>query len=228
MRIATAGSRKPRGGSEAKSRSRNGQPGNDPAANQEQRTDRVDTRIAILDATEQIMLKEGYCGVSSRKVASAAGLKSQLLHYYFRSMDDLFIAVFQRLEDRFSEAFAHAMASPRPIRELWALNMDATSTRLIFEFNALASHQPTIRSLIARSVRNDRVNLTAALTGFLKRSGKTTDQLPPKILAFLLSALTRTLSADRTLGATEAHDDVLAFVEAYIKQLEETPIVDPN
>ena len=53
-------------------------------------------RAAILDATESIMLEEGYAAVSSRKVASRAGLTSQLLHYYFRTMDDLFIAVFVR------------------------------------------------------------------------------------------------------------------------------------
>ena len=32
------------------------------------------TRTRILDATEEIMLEEGYAGVSSRKVAAKAGL----------------------------------------------------------------------------------------------------------------------------------------------------------
>ena len=42
------------------------------------------------------MLDEGYASVTSRHVASEAGLKPQLVHYYFRTMDDLFLALFRR------------------------------------------------------------------------------------------------------------------------------------
>ena len=113
-------------------------------------------RVAILDATESIMLEEGYAAVSSRKVANRAGLTSQLLHYYFRTMDDSFIAVFQRLEDKYDEHFARAVASDHPIRELWKLSMRPASTGAILEFNALATHRKTIRALIARSGGRDR------------------------------------------------------------------------
>ena len=53
-------------------------------------------RGALLDAAEQLMLEEGYAAVTSRRVAAQAGLKPQLVHYYFRTMDDLFLAVFRR------------------------------------------------------------------------------------------------------------------------------------
>lgn len=53
-------------------------------------------RIVLLDAAEQLMIEEGYVAVTSRRVAERAGLKPQLVHYYFRTMDDLFLAVFVR------------------------------------------------------------------------------------------------------------------------------------
>jgi TetR/AcrR family transcriptional regulator len=53
-------------------------------------------RDAILDATESIMVEEGYAAVTSRRVAERAGLKSKLVHYYFRTMEDLFVAVYER------------------------------------------------------------------------------------------------------------------------------------
>ena len=55
-----------------------------------------DTRARLLDAAEQLMLREGYAAVSSRRVAAEAGIKPQLVHYYFRTMDDLFLETYRR------------------------------------------------------------------------------------------------------------------------------------
>ena len=46
------------------------------------------------------MRDEGYAAVTSRRVAEQAGLKPQLVHYYFRTMDDLFLEMFRRGADR--------------------------------------------------------------------------------------------------------------------------------
>jgi TetR/AcrR family transcriptional regulator len=53
-------------------------------------------RGVLLDAAEQLMLEDGYAAVTSRRLAVRAGLKPQLVHYYFRTMDDLFLEVFPR------------------------------------------------------------------------------------------------------------------------------------
>ena len=52
-------------------------------------------RSVLLDAAEQLMLEEGYAAVTSRRVAEKAALKPQLVHYYFRTMDDLFLEVME-------------------------------------------------------------------------------------------------------------------------------------
>ena len=59
-------------------------------------TETSKTRAALLDAAEKLMLEEGYAAVTSRHVAAKAGLKPQLVHYYFRTMEDLFLALFRR------------------------------------------------------------------------------------------------------------------------------------
>ncbi len=56
-------------------------------------------RGVLLDAAEKLLLAGGYAAVSSRRVAEAAGLKPQLVHYYFRTMEDLFLAVFRRMAE---------------------------------------------------------------------------------------------------------------------------------
>src|SRR6187399_1014731 len=57
------------------------------------------TRAQLVDAAEALMVEEGYAAVTSRRVAAKAGLKPQLVHYYFRAMDDLYLEVFRRRAD---------------------------------------------------------------------------------------------------------------------------------
>ena len=138
-----------------------------------------DTRTRILDATEEIMLEEGYAGVSSRKVAARAGLKSKLLHYYFATMDELFVAAFQRREDQHVARFASAAASSRPLHDLWELAVDAASSRLYLEFNALACHRPAVREFIARSNSRDRITMTSALQSVFGQYGIDPERFRP-------------------------------------------------
>ena len=87
-------------------------------------------RVVLLDAAEQLMLEEGYAAVTSRRVAEKAGLKPQLVHYYFRTMDDLFLAVFRRRAEQGLEAQAQALESPQPLWALWRFSTDPAATRL--------------------------------------------------------------------------------------------------
>lgn len=179
-----------------------------------------DTRTRILDATEQIMLEEGYAGVSSRKVAARAGLKSKLLHYYFVTMDDLFIAAFQRREDWHFARFASAAASSRPLRELWALGIDAANSKLYLEFNALASHRPAVREVIARSNSRDRTSMTAALRSVFEQYGIDLQRFPPETVATAMAGMARVFATDRALGTDVGHDKSLEFVERLLGALE--------
>ena len=88
-------------------------------------------RGVLLDAAERLMLEEGYAAVTSRRVAEKAGLKPQLVHYYFRTMEDLFLAVFRRrAEQGLVEAQAQALESPQPLWALWRFSSDPRSRAL--------------------------------------------------------------------------------------------------
>ena len=87
-------------------------------------------RGVLLDAAEQLMLDEGYAAVTSRRVAEKAGLKPQLVHYYFRTMDDLFLAMFRRRGDQGLSQQAAVLASPQPLWALWRFNTDPAWTAL--------------------------------------------------------------------------------------------------
>jgi AcrR family transcriptional regulator len=55
----------------------------------------ADTRGAILRAARTSFAESGYAGTSIRAVASSAGVDSALVHHYFGTKDDLFLAALE-------------------------------------------------------------------------------------------------------------------------------------
>src|ERR1700731_1138234 len=78
-------------------------------------------RTLLLDVAERLMIEEGYAAVTSRRLASRAGLKPQLVHYYFRTMEELFLEVFRRRGEEALEVHAQMLQSPQPLWALWAI-----------------------------------------------------------------------------------------------------------
>ena len=72
------------------------------------------TRTALLDATQQIMLEDGYAAVTSRRVATKADLNSAMVFYYFDDLDGLFVALFQRGAERSFERLQSALRPANP------------------------------------------------------------------------------------------------------------------
>ena len=62
------------------------------------------SRKLLVEAADNIMIEEGAHAISARRVADRAGLKPQLVHYYFKTMDDLLIAVFRRAQEEYLRA----------------------------------------------------------------------------------------------------------------------------
>ena len=130
------------------------------------------------------MLEEGYAAVTSRRVGAKAGLKPQLVHYYFRTMDDLFLEVFRRRADESLAHFERTVAADNSLRTLWRLNADPRGAAFMTEFVALANHRKSIRTEIARYAERSRAAQLVALTA-PRGSRDPPDQLPP-IAALLL------------------------------------------
>jgi TetR/AcrR family transcriptional regulator len=54
----------------------------------------TETETLILDAARKVFLENGFDGTTMQKISDEAGINKALLHYYFRSKDRLFEAVF--------------------------------------------------------------------------------------------------------------------------------------
>ncbi len=60
-------------------------------------TKKDNTEDKILDAAKNVFIKKGMEGARMQEIADEAGINKALLHYYFRSKDKLFDAIFSRI-----------------------------------------------------------------------------------------------------------------------------------
>lgn len=178
-----------------------------------------ETRDRLIDVTLRLMLDEGYAAVTSRRVAALADVKPPLVHYYFRTMEDLFLAVFRRGAEANLERQAAALASPQPLRALWDLNRDPTGTALTMEFMALANHRKAIRDEIAAYAERFRAQQIEALNALAGGTGP----LPPAAVSMLMVGISRVLVMEQGLGLTTGHAETLALVERYLDEIEGPP-----
>ena len=178
------------------------------------------SRAALLDAAQALLTEQGYAAVTSRKVAARAGLKPQLVHYYFRTMDDLFLALLRRGAERNLERQARALASPQPLWALWTLSTESSGTALNVEFTALANHRKSIKADIAEYAETFRRRQLEALAEVLAGYGIDEAQTPAVALVALLNAISQVITMEEGLGFDLGHAELRALVEHHLTELE--------
>ncbi|BBZ47807.1 TetR/AcrR family transcriptional regulator [Mycobacterium parmense] len=180
-------------------------------------------RGLLLDAAEQLMLEEGYAAVTSRRLASKAGLKPQLVHYYFRTMEELFLEVFRRRAEEALEVHARLLQSAQPLWALWRFGTDPAFTRISMEFMALANHRKEMRAEIARYAERLREEEREAVAGALRRYGAENPDVPPVVWTVLMTSLSRFLVLEQAIGMSGGHAETVELVENYLRRLEGEP-----
>lgn len=183
-------------------------------------------RGVLLDAAEHLMLEEGYAAVTSRRVAEKAGLKPQLVHYYFRTMDELFLELFRRGAEQGMRAQALALQTSQPLWALWRFGTDPTATRITMEFVALSNHRKELRAEIARYAERFRDEQRKAVQTALERYERDpiVEQMPPLVWSLLITSVSVVLAIEESIGTTQGHAETVALVEDYLRHLEGEPV----
>lgn len=183
------------------------------------RRDPETTRALILDATERVMVDEGYAAVSSRRIAQELGINGATVHYYYPTTDDMFIALHERMTERQLAGFEHVLAAEDPLTALWDFQSGWAQSALGVEFLGLANHRKSIREVLARTTDAAREAQSLALARIAGQSAIDPAILPPIALATILVAVARTLTNEERVGITRGHPEVRAFVEWALTRL---------
>ena len=180
------------------------------------------TRALLLDATERLMVLEGYAAVTTRRVASKVGLTGALVHYYYPTTDDLLLAAYRRSAERFDQRIREAAASHHPLHALWNILTDSSHMALGVEFMALANHRKIVRMEIVQHDERIRKFLADALAGIFAAAGLDPKVCPPLSAVMLIEGMSRAFVMEEVLGISFAHSETRAFVERLLGQGEKT------
>jgi AcrR family transcriptional regulator len=178
------------------------------------------TRSKLLDAAELLMMEDGYAAVTSRRVGAKAGIAPQLVHYYFGTMDDLFLEVIRRRSEAGLAEFARAIEGDVSLRDLWEFLSGRAQSGMEIEFAALANHRKVVGAEIAKYGERFRQLHADGVGRALDRYGLPRTTYPPEVLTLLMTGVAQILALEEAVGMSAAHEDTKVFVERLITSLE--------
>lgn len=177
------------------------------------------SRVALMDAVETVMREDGYAALSARSVAERAGLKHQLVYYYFQTMDDLLMATYVRHTGQVLEAIERAFESPRPLHAFWHASSNQADVTLSMEFSAMANHNDAIRAYTIEF--GEKIRLVG-----LERLRRQMADLPlddvvnPEAVTLAISSIGHVIGQQSRLGIAGGHTELRALIEWCLDRLE--------
>jgi AcrR family transcriptional regulator len=176
------------------------------------------SKVLLIEAAVEIIRSEGYGALTARRLAEKVGLKRQIVHYHFGSIEDLLLAVVRHYGDSGLTRLAEALESEDPLRAIWETDPDASATT--FAFMAMATHNPVVRAELARYLDANRDLQVEAVARYFARSGLK-PPVPPVAAAIIVQSISQALAAEAALGARRGHAETRAVVEALLHSLGE-------
>lgn len=180
------------------------------------------TRLRLIEAASQLLEDEGYVAFTARRIAGRAELKPQLVHYYFRSMEELVVTVFQQSVANYERLHDAALSSVNPIRGLWDLNRDMPEALRMLEYFALSKQYPALRKEMREAGENFRNQQVEAFQKVYASRRTNNPSISPAALAGILSALARTIVIEGAMGMSDAHAEMARVVETMLDQFEDS------
>lgn len=182
---------------------------------------RAATEERFLDAAERLLIRVGHAGVSTRALAEEAGANAGLVHYYFGSINQLFVRVLERFTERLIERQQAMYAEDRPFVEKWRqamryLDVDRDYQKVWFELQALAWNRPELRDLVAEVNGEWRAVLAEALAGPREAYGI---PLSLDALVSLVMTLNEGLIVERLSGIRTGQEELLDWIDGWLARI---------
>lgn len=171
-------------------------------------------------------MRVGYADITTRTLANEAGVNPGLVHYYFGSMDQLFIRVLERFTERLIARQRTMYSDPETaFIEKWRtavryLDGDRDYQKVWYELQAMAWNRPVLRDRVARVDGEWRAVLTEA---FAEPHERYDIDIPINALVALVITFNIGMIFERLSGVVTGHDELLEWIEGWLEELEQRP-----
>ena len=181
---------------------------------------RASTEDAFLDAAERLLITVGHAGITTRLLAEEAGANHGLVHYYFGSMDNLFVRVLERFTERLIVRQREMYAADIPFLEKWRqamgyLDVDRTYQKVWLELQALSWNRPQLRERVAAVDGEWRAALTEAFGPAREKLGI---EMPLDALVSLVMTFNEGVILERLSGVETGQRELLDWIDGWLER----------
>lgn len=173
------------------------------------------TRELIIKAAVEVLQDEGAAKLTAARIAEKAGVKAHMVHYYFRTMEDLVTALVRSHGQMGLKNTARAIASDEPLRALWELEIAYKWGVAAMEFSTIASHSPTAQDELRRYIEEIRSVQAEALARHFELRGLECP-FPPLAITVMIASIARQLVREKAFGVTLGHAEAAAVVDDFL------------
>ena len=186
---------------------------------------RADTEQRFLDAAEGLLVDIGYAAITTRRLAEKAGANLGLVHYYFGSMEELFLRVLERFTDRLIARQRAMYSGPGSYLEKWReamryLDDDRPYQKIWWELQAMAWNRPEFQPRVARVHRAWGDAMRGAVTQALKRYKLDDGDLSTEAWITLIVTVNEGIILERLSGIDRGHAELLAGIDRWLESRE--------
>ena len=174
---------------------------------------------ALLDAAERLLVEVGHAGITTRRLAEAAGVNHGLVHYYFGSNENLLARALERFTERMIERQRTMYAADEPFVEKWRTAMrylmseDLRYEKIWLELQALAWNDPALRERLAQVNEEWRSVLTEAFSEPHRQLGIA---MPLDALVSLVMTFNIGVIVERLGGVETGHRELLDWIDGWL------------
>jgi AcrR family transcriptional regulator len=190
------------------------------------------TKEQILGAARTVLQQHGGAGLSTRSVAEAAGVNLSLIHYHFRSLEGLLVAVLDAMNAEllnrqrrlYSRSDLSLSTKWRRAVEYYRADLKSGYVRVLLELAAEGYANPQIAHRVRTAIGGWRDLLTDTAAEALPRFGITA--IEPRELATIVVSAWYGMELQQLLGVTEKEgrfSQTLDTIGHLIDQLERRP-----
>ncbi|MBW8785580.1 MAG: TetR/AcrR family transcriptional regulator [Novosphingobium sp.] len=176
------------------------------------------TRDAILKAAAEVLREQGAAGLTANTVAKHAGVKAHLVHYYFRSVDDMVLALVRQHGALGLRNTARAIASDEPLRALWEIETAFKWSVVAMELAAIAVHHEAVRNEMMRYIEDMRRLQAEGIARHFELRGIECP-VPPVALTIMIAGIARQIVREKEFNVSLGHEEMAEVVEQFLASL---------
>jgi AcrR family transcriptional regulator len=187
---------------------------------------RAEATDAILDAADSLLLEVGYWAITTRNLAERAGVNHGLIHYYFGSMEEVFLQVLERHTARLTARQRALYESDAPFVDKWRTAMsyliaddEAEYQRIWFELQAMAWSRPEMRARVGHILSEWQAVLMPAFRDGLRELGVDPRRYPLEAVVSLVATFNQGVMLERLSGVDSGHQQLLSMIDRMLVRL---------